>query len=63
MIEGVTLVYGGSFDPPHAMHACMATAAADAIGAGVILVLPAGVNPQRTSVKSCQLTFISVLQS
>lgn len=44
----VTLVYGGSFDPPHAMHARMATAAADVIGAGAILVLPAGVNPQRT---------------
>ena len=48
MNAAVTLVYGGSFDPPHAMHARMATAAADAIGADVILVLPAGVNPQRT---------------
>lgn len=48
MSAPVTLVYGGSFDPPHAVHARTATAAADALGASRILVIPAGVNPQRT---------------
>jgi nicotinate-nucleotide adenylyltransferase len=48
MSATVTLVYGGSFDPPHAVHARMAAAAADAVGATRILVIPAGVNPQRT---------------
>ncbi len=48
MSAPVTLVYGGSFDPPHAVHARIASAAADAVGARRILVIPAGVNPQRT---------------
>ena len=47
MSATVTLVYGGSFDPPHATHARIASLAADAVGATRILVIPAGVNPQR----------------
>jgi nicotinate-nucleotide adenylyltransferase len=47
MSRRVTLVYGGSFDPPHAVHARIASLAADAIGASRILVIPTGVNPQR----------------
>ena len=49
MSRPVTLVYGGTFDPPHAVHAHIASMAADALGATRILVLPAGVNPQRTA--------------
>ena len=48
MSEGITLVYGGTFDPPHAQHVRMASLAADAVGATRIRVIPAGVNPQRT---------------
>ena len=47
MSTPITLVFGGSFDPPHAAHARIASLAADAIGASNILVIPAGVNPQR----------------
>lgn len=46
-MTAVTLIYGGSFDPPHAVHARIASQAADAVGARRILVIPAGVNPQR----------------
>lgn len=49
MSRPVTLVYGGSFDPPHSMHVRMAAAAADALGATTLLVVPAGVNPQRAA--------------
>ncbi len=44
----ITLVYGGTFDPPHAQHVRMASRAADAVGATRIRVIPAAVNPQRT---------------
>jgi nicotinate-nucleotide adenylyltransferase len=44
----ITLVYGGTFDPPHAQHVHMASSAADAVGATRIRVIPAAVNPQRT---------------
>jgi nicotinate-nucleotide adenylyltransferase len=46
-VSSITLVYGGSFDPPHAVHARIASQAADAVHARRILVIPAGVNPQR----------------
>ena len=46
-MSSITLVYGGSFDPPHAVHARLASQAADAVHARRILVIPAGVNPQR----------------
>jgi nicotinate-nucleotide adenylyltransferase len=42
------LVFGGTFDPPHARHVQMARLAADAVGADGVLVVPAAVNPQRT---------------
>jgi nicotinate-nucleotide adenylyltransferase len=47
MSAPITLVYGGTFDPPHRTHARIASQAADAIGAARILVIPAAVNPQR----------------
>ncbi len=43
-----TIVFGGTFDPPHRMHVAMARAAADALGARRMLIIPAAVNPQRT---------------
>lgn len=49
MSAAITLVYGGTFDPPHAVHARIASMAADALSATRIVVLPAGVNPQRAS--------------
>lgn len=48
MNTSITLVQGGTFDPPHARHVRMASQAADALGATRILVVPAAVNPQRT---------------
>lgn len=42
-----TIVFGGTFDPPHRRHVEMASAAADAVGAREILVIPAALNPQR----------------
>ena len=45
----VTILYGGTFDPPHAVHARIASMAADTLGATRIVVLPAGVNPQRAA--------------
>lgn len=41
------LVYGGTFDPVHAGHVQVAQAAADALGAGRILLIPAGDPPHR----------------
>lgn len=46
-----TLLFGGTFDPPHRQHVAMATAAADALGAPTILVVPAAINPQRQSAR------------
>jgi nicotinate-nucleotide adenylyltransferase len=46
-VSSITLVYGGSFDPPHAVHARIGGLARDAVHARRILVIPAGVNPQR----------------
>ncbi len=48
MSRPITLIYGGSFDPPHVMHGRMASVAADSIGATTIVIIPTGVNPQRT---------------
>lgn len=41
------LVYGGTFDPVHGGHVRVAQAAADAVGAGRILLIPAGDPPHR----------------
>jgi nicotinate-nucleotide adenylyltransferase len=43
------ILFGGTFDPPHLAHVTMASAAADALNARAILVVPAAVNPQRTA--------------
>lgn len=42
-----TLVFGGTFDPPHRRHVEIARRAADLLGAERILVIPASINPQR----------------
>jgi nicotinate-nucleotide adenylyltransferase len=47
-VSRTLLVFGGTFDPPHARHVQMARLAVDAVGADGILVVPAAVNPQRT---------------
>lgn len=39
------LLYGGSFDPPHARHATMLRDAMRALGAPVATVMPAALNP------------------
>jgi len=39
------LLYGGSFDPPHARHASMLADAMRALGAPVATVMPAALNP------------------
>lgn len=44
---GPVLLFGGSFDPPHRAHVELGLAAADLIGASRILLIPAGVNPQK----------------
>ena len=43
-----TLVMGGSFDPPHRLHAAVARAAAAQLGCGRILVVPAGESPLKS---------------
>jgi nicotinate-nucleotide adenylyltransferase len=47
--RNVELVFGGTFDPPHRRHVEMASAAADALDAAAILVIPAALNPQRAN--------------
>ncbi|MBL9120049.1 MAG: nicotinate-nicotinamide nucleotide adenylyltransferase [Phycisphaerae bacterium] len=47
MTNRPTLVFGGTFDPPHRTHVAMARQAADALDARAILVIPAAINPQR----------------
>lgn len=39
------LVFGGSFDPPHVAHMVLARAARDAVGADVLLYVPAARSP------------------
>lgn len=40
-----TLIFGGTFDPPHQIHVRAARAAADTLGCQSILVIPAGRSP------------------
>lgn len=40
-----TLLYGGTFDPPHVAHAALPLLAAEAIDADTLLYLPAGRSP------------------
>lgn len=47
MTAAVTLIFGGSFDPPHIAHVEMASRAADLLHATRILVIPAGQSPLR----------------
>lgn len=44
-----TIVFGGTFDPPHVAHVAMALAALRALGAERLLVIPASINPQRVA--------------
>ncbi|MEM1445972.1 MAG: nicotinate (nicotinamide) nucleotide adenylyltransferase [Planctomycetota bacterium] len=40
-----TLIYGGTFDPPHAAHAALPVLVAEAIGADTLIYVPAGRSP------------------
>lgn len=40
-----TLIYGGTFDPPHAAHAALPVMVAEAIGANRLIYVPAGRSP------------------
>ncbi len=40
-----TLLFGGSFDPPHARHASLLSSAMQAVGATRAIVIPARLNP------------------
>ncbi|MEM8783506.1 MAG: nicotinate (nicotinamide) nucleotide adenylyltransferase [Planctomycetota bacterium] len=40
-----TLIYGGTFDPPHAAHAALPVLAAEALGAAALVYVPAGRSP------------------
>lgn len=42
-----TLVFGGTFDPPHRRHAEMVAAAADFLGCAYVVIVPAGQSPLR----------------
>ena len=43
--RGLTLVFGGTFDPPHRGHTTLPPRVADAIGAERLLLVPAGRSP------------------
>jgi nicotinate-nucleotide adenylyltransferase len=45
-------LFGGSFDPPHAGHIALATAAADAFALDEVLVAPVGRQPLKPAVHS-----------
>ena len=47
--RGPTLLFGGTFDPPHRGHVEPCRAAADAIGAARIIVIPASISPTKTA--------------
>lgn len=40
-----TLIYGGTFDPPHTAHAALPVMVAEAIGADALIYVPAGRSP------------------
>ena len=42
------LLFGGTFDPPHRAHTTLPLSAAEAIGAGRVVFIPANINPQKT---------------
>jgi len=43
-----TMIFGGSFDPVHIGHLVVARAAAEAIGAGRVVLMPTAANPLKT---------------
>ena len=47
-IGETVLLFGGTFDPPHQAHTSLPLAAAEAIGAGRVVFIPANINPQKT---------------
>lgn len=49
-------LFGGSFDPPHAGHVALATAAADAFALDRVLVAPVGRQPLKPGVHSESFT-------
>lgn len=46
--ENPLLVFGGSFDPPHARHATVLAEAMRALHASAAIVIPAAINPLKT---------------
>jgi len=46
-VNPTTLVFGGSFDPPHAAHVLQPKSVADAIGADRVLYIPAAKAPHK----------------
>ena len=44
---GPTILFGGTFDPPHLGHVELPLLAADLIGSGRVIYMPARVNPQK----------------
>ncbi len=45
-------LFGGSFDPPHAGHVALASAAADAFALDLVLVAPVGKQPLKLGIQS-----------
>ena len=46
---GPTILFGGTFDPPHRGHVELPLRAADLIGSNRVIYMPANVNPQKSS--------------
>ena len=50
-----TLIFGGTFDPPHLRHAQMVTEAANFLGCDRVLILPAGQSPLREATAAASI--------
>src|SRR4051794_21810764 len=46
------LIFGGTFDPPHLAHLILPMLAKEAVNAGAVWYVPAGVSPFKTARKS-----------
>lgn len=57
------LLYGGTFDPPHAAHGCLPQLAAKAIGASRVIWIPAAQNPLRTEESAPAADRVAMLEA